>query len=211
MNDSELVVEGPDDEHVCYQLLVKHGIDLKDMRPSFKISNAGGDIGVLRLVNQAELAIGRNIGFVIDADNSFENRVKSICDRLRNFATVDEDSFLTNGYCIARRNDTENNIGVWVMPGKSCDGKLEDFLLDLIPDENTMIQVAKDAVETANMKGAEFAKKDEIKALIHVWLGLQVEPGKPMGMAIKCKYFDATAGNSQEFVSWFRSVFVIAE
>lgn len=208
MTIPKLVVEGKDDFHVVGHLLLKHNYDFMDLNSPIKIVEAKSDYGVLRLASEVESSIGQSVGLVIDADEDVESRVQSLCDRLSDVVTIDKAQFLKNGFFVEQRKDNaEKNVGGWIMPGEGRVGKLEVFLKDLIPRGDKMLEVAEVAVADAQKVGALFDDKDEIKALIHVWLGLQKSPGRPMGLAVKCQYFDSNAELARSFVKWVTDVF----
>ena len=209
MMKPKLVVEGKDDEHVVGHLLLRHG--LVDQTSPIDIVDAESDHGVLMLAAEVKTSIGRSVGLVIDADEDVESRVESLCNRLKDVVDIDKDEFIKCGSFVQKRKDCEGqSVGGWIMPGKGRTGKLEDFLQDLIPADDKMLDVATNAVSSAKEVGAPFPEKDEMKALIHVWLGLQECPGKPMGLAVKCKYFDSKTDMAVAFVDWVRSVFSLS-
>jgi hypothetical protein len=96
------------------------------------------------------------------------------------------------------------------MPDNVEDGKLEDFLIALISQNDLLIAHAKSATDEARTKGAGFSDPDAIKAVIHAWLAWQQEPGLPYGTAIKAQYFAHDSPAAAPFVRWFKTLYQIA-
>jgi hypothetical protein len=93
------------------------------------------------------------------------------------------------------------------MPDNQRDGKLENFLAELIAADDPLIGHAQKATAEARGLGATFSVPDVIKAEVHSWLAWQDEPGKPYGQAMMARYFQHDAAVAARFVAWFRRLY----
>ena len=93
------------------------------------------------------------------------------------------------------------------MPNSSREGALEDFLIDLIPPNDSLLPHAQIATNQAQKLGASFAANATQKAELRTWLAWCEEPGLPYGTAIKAGYFPHVSPDSEAFVAWFRMLF----
>lgn len=93
------------------------------------------------------------------------------------------------------------------MPDNRRSGALEEFLQDLIDEDNGLLQVAMDSTETAKAVGAGFPESRKNKAVLHAWLAWQETPGLPYGSAIRAQYFRDDSPAAVAFVQWYRNVF----
>jgi len=99
------------------------------------------------------------------------------------------------------------------MPDNKVPGILEDFVSFLIPEKNMLWDRAQSCV--AQIPKEEFSfdieNKDlfswQKKAEIHTWLAWQEEPGKPLGVAISSRYFDADTHHARKLTDWLNKLF----
>ena len=95
------------------------------------------------------------------------------------------------------------------MPDNRRTGALEDFLRELIEEEDSLIRHAEESTSQARALGAPFPGKDANKALLHTWPAWQEEPGRPYGVAVKKRYFRGDSETALRFLAWFSRVFEI--
>lgn len=200
-----LHVEGSDDEHAIYHLLIRHGFDDQDI-PRFG-ENRRGKQGVLSAIPIAVRAgTGKSIGFVMDANDSLQDTWRAVAARLKEVGVQAPKEIPEGGY-VGKSKDYGARVGVWLMPDNRKTGALEDFLQDLINESSPLFTHAKDSAREAKKHGARYANKDYLKAVLHTWLAWQKEPGRPYGTAIKARYFGANSAAVKRFINWFRNVF----
>ncbi len=96
-------------------------------------------------------------------------------------------------------------VGVWVMPDNRMPGILEDFALSLVPDNDPVLPLAKEFLESIPSDTRPFASAHFSKVLIHVWLAIKEKPGKPLGLAIQYGYLHADKSECQPFTNWLCS------
>jgi hypothetical protein len=99
------------------------------------------------------------------------------------------------------------------MPNNSDKGMLEHFLSQLVPnDREELWQTAQDTVDNLPTKPFVHTIADHMmKAKVHTYLAWQEESGKPYGVAVSEKYFEAHSPQAQKFIAWIRSLFDLEE
>lgn len=204
-----LFVEGGDDCHTVIQLLQAHGLDFGDPSglslPRIQIAN-GVDKVLAAMEPAIRLSIGGSIGFVLDVDDDLVSRWQSVLERLRR-AGITPPPMPETSHLLIEPAATHGRIGIWLMPGLGRTGALEEFLRDLIPVEDTLINFAEEATRASRAAGARFSDSAELKAVLRAWLAWQHEPGKPYGQALKAGYFGHTSPAAQAFLDWFRGLY----
>jgi hypothetical protein len=147
----------------------------------------------------------RRIGVIADADSNPTRRWQSLTDAMSGIDTVDlpeappEEGWTGN----VSLPDREVTVGLWMMPNNTDQGAVEDFLLRLIPEDNSLLPIAESCLEEVS----EEEKPDPSKALVRTWLAWQEEPGRPLGPAVTEGYFDLDADLAQRFIAWVRRLF----
>ncbi len=155
---------------------------------------------------------GRPVGFILDADAPIASRWQAVRDRLARVGVpAVGDAPPVDGFIGESTRFKVPAVGVWLMPDNARDGKLEDFLADLIAADDVLIGHARKATAEARDLGAAFSEPDVIKAEVHSWLAWQGEPGKPYGQAMMARYFQRDAAVAARFVAWFRRLYGLAE
>ncbi|MDH5681605.1 MAG: hypothetical protein OEZ36_08460, partial [Spirochaetota bacterium] len=143
---------------------------------------------------------------VLDADQKgVDARWRQILGRLKEYSYKFPPKPSETGSIIDSYDD-KPRIGIWLMPNNQDAGMLEDFLIQLVPEDK--IQVARDAVEMAISKKVHgFKDVHRSKADIHTYLAWQDEPGSPLGQAITAYSLDPKQEIAQEFVAWLKRLF----
>jgi hypothetical protein len=149
------------------------------------------------------------IGIVADADDEPASRWQSLTDALQNVGEVDcPDDPPEDGWVgPVDLPDRTVTVGIWMMPDNGSPGEAEDFLLELIPDEDTLLPRARECLETALPEIPEDERPKESKALLRTWLAWQEEPGRPLGPAVTEDYFNLEKDLARRFVAWLRRLF----
>ncbi|KKZ15405.1 MAG: hypothetical protein TH68_00535 [Candidatus Synechococcus spongiarum 142] len=212
---SKLYVEGTDDIHVVRHLLHRHGIDIlyrhgidtnkPENVPEIKETN-GIEKLLGRIKTDIQVSNDRSVGFVLDADDTPPDRWSAVRGRLREVGMNPPETMPDNGYV----DDSEKyraRVGVWLMPGNQQAGALEEFLADLVPEGNLLLELAKSSTEEARSKGATFPDSKRSKAVLHTWLAWQTDPGLPYGSAIKAHFFRHDSPVATAFITWYRRLF----
>ena len=200
--ENHLLVESPEDCHVCDHLLRHYGL-----AGQVKIIEEEGVENLLQSFKGEFLGSGKKrLGVVIDADQDFSGRWQSLRDILINAG------YRTVPACPAPdgtvlQEDKRHTAGLWLMPDNQISGMLENFLSFLVPSGDSLWTTAEEIVEQVMKQDCRFPRGHKSKAHIHTWLAWQKEPGKPLGLAITKRYLDPSAPTAQHFIGWIRRVF----
>jgi hypothetical protein len=93
------------------------------------------------------------------------------------------------------------------MPDNQESGMLEDFCRKMI--DPAQVAVIEECLAYARRNGcATFKAVHHSKALVHSYLALQDEPGRPLGQAITANSLRGESDSALKFVTWLRRLFV---
>ena len=95
------------------------------------------------------------------------------------------------------------------MPNNADKGMLEDFLTDLVQEDDLLLTHAKTATDEAIRIEHQFPIVQWSKAVIHTWLAWQKSPGLPFGTALTARYLRHDTPTALDFVNWFRQLYGI--
>ena len=182
-----------------------------DDKPVVCIKEHGGVEGLLQPgAIEAELKASglEALGVMVDADDDAHNqwiRIKSRCHN--QFAELPEE-IPTNGLIL--RSSDGPRFGVWIMPNNRFTGMLEDFLIQLVPDDcQNLYKLVERCVSKVADNGAPFRSVHRTKAELYTWLAWQDDPGKQLHQAVHHRVLDPGKPESQSFVKWFRALFSV--
>jgi hypothetical protein len=91
------------------------------------------------------------------------------------------------------------------MPDNASEGALEEFAMDLVPDEDELWSYSREVI--GELPERRFDDNDEGKAQIHTWLAWQETPREPIGRALTQDVLNPGADLAQRFVAWVRRLF----
>ena len=200
-----LLVEGTDDEHVLKHICGNRDIpNLDEIKAHENDSDLLEDFTVRIKTSTEE---GDVLGVVIDADKDPSGRWHSIRNRLleSGYENVPDKADRIGTIVEPPGQSILPRVGVWIMPNNVDQGKLENFLRLLVPEDDDLIAIATDVVE--NLSDRRFRDIDKPKAVMHTWLAWQKSPGRPYGTAITAGFLDAYAPQADELVSWLNRLF----
>ena len=215
-----LLVEGLDDCHVIRAIARAHGIESASTRlenggfrvtwgpAEVEIQPVGGYRELLDVV-PVQVAIGDRdaLAIVVDANDDLAARWQALKDRLDRA-----------GYPgLPDRPDPAGTIiqyshgprfGVWLMPDNRLPGMIEDFVGLLVPARDTLFPRVDGFLASIPEQDRLFPEARRPKAHVHTWLGIQEEPGKPLGQAITARYLDPHCPHVEPFLKWLRAALV---
>ena len=200
-----MIVEGQEDAQVLFHLLRYYHLATQVTIQQKE--------GIDNLLESLEVELKRRaetrLAIVIDADSDIASRWQAVRHRLliAGYDTIPSQPAHTGTIL---KQEGKPTVGIWLMPDNIISGMLEDFVSLLIPANDVLWSLAEASVKQAIAVERRFPETQVIKAYIHTWLAWQEEPGKPMGLAITKRYFDATAANAQQFIDWLKRLFEIA-
>ena len=204
----QLFVEGNDDAHSIIRFGERHGLNWNQPPPTVlpHLKTCGSDAAVLAALS-AGLKTWLRFGIVIDADGDPHGRWREI-QREANKAGIVL-PFPTGSQGVVIPGITpDRRFGVWMMPDNQVSGRLEDFLMQLIPEDDRVWPHAQNSATEAQSLGAAFKPIHLGKAQFRTWLAWQEEPGLPPGRAIHRKFLMHDSPLALNFLGWFRRLFV---
>ena len=196
-----LIVEGADDKHVALHIWNRIG-----SIPSFNVFERGPVEELLKSVEFDVRTPGYNaIGFLVDADNNPTARWNGISNRLRTAGIDAPATPDANGTIIAATDDTPQ-IGIWLMPDNQSHGELEDFVVEMIPDNDPVWPLSQDYISSIPDEHREFAEHKTSTAEVYAWLAARADP-RQMGAAIGARDLDIDGDLCTRFTDWLGRLF----
>lgn len=204
-SSEQVWVEGPNDLHVVAGLW--EAIKQQDPRKRFFLENAKGYGQLLKLLPAILTPDNPGpVGLVVDADGDFSSRWQALQHRLKEIGYQVPSDMAPNGLILT--NVDLPKVGVWIWPDNASSGVLEDFLRELIPPDDKLLELAQETLWQIQQKQWQrFTGPKRPKALIHTWLAWQANPGPPFGIAIKSRYLQADHPLSLRLTSWLERLF----
>ena len=227
-----LLVEGTDDQHVMWNLFDVRKVPERfkvlmpnedyesahkdDYAPEQKAAEGGGVEALLMAVptrlKEADLEC---LAVVLDADDKGPAaRWGAIRKRLvrAGYQSIPE------AYCgqgavfeVSLRPQTPRSVrfGAWVMPDNHSPGMLEDFVAQMIRQQDSMLPRVDQFLTSIPRDERRFSEAHWSKARLRTWLAVSELPGRPMGQAIKAdEYIDARHPSVQPFLDWIQKALV---
>ena len=197
-----LLVEGPDDQHVVRHLWERrHGQGLP-----FQISPRGGVEGVIESIRDEARALGRQaLGILVDANESPATRRQAISDRLASVGIQTPAAPHPDGLIIDATGDMPR-VGIWLMPDNQLSGELEDFVAQMIPDNDPVWPLSQDYIGRIPEEHREFAENKASTAEVYAWLATREDP-RQMGAAIGARDLDVNVDLCTRFTDWLDRLF----
>lgn len=207
-NNSILLVEGKDDQHVIWSLLEHYNVP-----EVFSVIDCDGIENLLRdlSLRLTTPTMYKRIGVVMDADVDLQGRYDAFCRILAKTGKYDiaDVSLSEDGTVINALNDDYPTFGLWLMPNNRSNGMLEDFVMTLAGKKDVLMDESDATLKSLESRSLnKYAPVHRSKAKIHTYLAWQKDPGKPMGQAITAKVLDAESSSAKVFVGWIKHLFV---
>lgn len=208
----KLFVEGAADKRVIPYLMEANGVewDIGDQHVVHIEAHDGIDNLLQPGVIGAELRASEleALGVLVDANGDAQQRWSQLKRRIRDQFADLPDEIPENGLNVIHSDGAR--FGVWIMPDNRYSGMLENFLVQLVPEDSRhLFEVAENCVAEAKQHGAPFKDVHRTKAAVHTWLAWQDEPGKQLHEAVDHGVLDPERPESQPFVNWFRQLFEV--
>ncbi len=206
MKVNRLIFEGPDDKHVVMNLLYNHQHDGDRLDSVFMAKEKNGVNNLIETLKEEIGAtdVGR-LGVILDADLNLASQWARVSRALEDYGCKNVPSRPVADGTIVDTNDGKR-VGVWVMPNNRTTGALEDFVGDLIGEEDPLWPKARQDVDNIPDEDRRFKKTYLAKAQVHTWLAWQEEPGTRMGETFKKKYLDPEHPSARALVSWIKKL-----
>ena len=200
-NDCVLLVEGPNDKHV-----VRHLCNFHKEVPKFCILDKEGIEVLLEDIGSEILAPGRKaVGIIVDANDDLDARWRSVADRLQE-ENIEVPRIPKLTGTLIEGTSRIPRIGIWLMPNNTSPGELENFVSEMIPDDDPVWPLSEDYIDGIPEKARKFTEKKILRAKIHAWLATREDP-RQMGAAIRAQDLHVDGTLSTTFASWLRQLF----
>jgi hypothetical protein len=206
----QLLVEGTGDRHVIWALCQHHQLPETF---SVEVPEEMGGQGIEILLNGLPERLKdpnlQTLGILIDADQDLAGRWQSLRNRLitSGYTNMPKD-LPPDGLICAGTDPYLPRIGAWLMPNNRLPGMLEDFVAQLISEDDALLAKAETVLwEIEQAEWNRYTPVHRPKALIHTWLAWQEKPGMPMGQAITAQVLKGDGAIALTFVAWLRQLF----
>ena len=171
--------------------------------PKFCILDKEGIEVLLEAIGSEIRAPGRKaIGILVDANDDLDARWKSVADRLRE----ENIEVPSNPECTGTIIDNTPRVGIWLMPNNTSPGELENFVSEMIPDDDPVWPLSEDYIDGIPQANRKFTEKKILRAKIHAWLATREDP-RQMGTAIGARDLHTDGTLSTTFANWLRKLF----
>ena len=194
-----LIVEGNDERHVIEKLLNRHDLDAPEIDPKGGFSELHKSI-----YNEVNASGRRTLGIIADANDRPDQRWQSISNKLKEASCAAPDSLSEGGVIVSGPRDIR--VGVWLMPDNQRSGELEDFVADLIPEDDQIWSMARAFIDGIPEALRLFPPQKLLRAQVHAWLATRRKP-RPMGLAIEAGDLKHDAPVARTFLNWFQNLF----
>lgn len=198
-----LLVEGETDRHVVYAICSK-----LELPENFNVASSKNDDGALAEFSSKAKAPNRPqiLGLVLDADSSADTRWLQIIGKMKRHGYSFPPKPMIEGFITVSEKPGWPKIGVWLMPDNCNSGMLEDLLISCLEEPSRQFIV--NHVDDAKRQGiAQYKDCHRSKAIIHSYLAIQDEPGKPLGQSITADFIDIDRPDVRKFSDWLQRLF----
>lgn len=195
-----LLVEGQDDKHVIEHLYWKRF----ESPPPFSVLDKGG-FTILRDHIGPELKAPdrKALGIVADANDDLRARWATLTDRLRRaFPDIEIGDPGPYGMTLP----TEPRVGIWLWPDNVSGGEIEDFVTEMIPDDDPVWPLSKAYIDGIPVEHRRFSERKTARAKLHAWLAARAEP-KFMGTSIRAGDLEIHGTLATRLADWLKKLF----
>ena len=194
-----LLVEGQDDKHVVGHLWNRR----HRLEPPFDIQDWQGIDKLLKAI-EPEIRVPDRaaVGIVADANDDQDARWAAVLGRLREAEIEAPQALSPDGAIIGGAP----RVGVWLMPDNRRPGELEDFVQEMIPNDDPVWPLARGYVRDIPREARKFSPNKTSRAELHAWLATREEPGF-MGSAIKRGDLKTDGPLCSAFLAWLERLF----
>ena len=204
LSPNVLLVEGEDDKHVVRHLRHRLTTGLE-----FCCSVTGGKDALLDAIPVVlKQNWRRAVGVLMDANGDIGGRWQAISDRLRGTTIALAPQPPAGGALVAGDPSIhlKPSFGVWLMPDNQRAGEVEDFVIQLLPQDDSVWPLAERFIDDIPQERREFRPQKANRAKLHAWLATRREPMK-MGAAIGVGALDANAPPARALADWLTALF----
>lgn len=225
MPDKErlLLVEGQDDRHFIKQLWDKHygGDGSKPLfyegteRP-FNIKTLGGVENLCEdIPTQINTPDRGVLGIVADANCDPADRWEMISCKIKEavelsgeskYVQINPNRIPKTPSAAGTIINSKPRIGIWLMPCNVSTGELEDFVVNMVPEDDPIWPSSKQYISNILPQHRKFDSEKTPKAELFAWLATRKNPGR-MGAAVGAGDLSLDNKPSKTFLKWLTKLF----
>ena len=204
-NEFALLVEGEDDEHFVHHLIKQLNLGLLIGKESIKHSR--GFPNILNVLSVQIKVPGRKaVGIIVDANSNLADRWESLKEKLKNEGIECPSSPTIGGTIIESPSNQKPRTGIWIMPDNDSNGELEDFVIQMIPDNDDVWPLAESYIDGIPLKSQKFKFSKIQRAKLYAWLSTRESPDR-MGLAVTKGDLDLRGKLTKQFADWLTNLF----
>lgn len=207
---SKILVEGNSEmavlPRICHICKIEHNFSIEPQNSLNELKKA------LKTLIKSTNTL-RKLWVIIDADVNFDGAWQSVKDILLRSGKYELDIHAPmpeEGFIIEPIDESDLTIGVWIMPNNKDIGMLEDFLMKLIPEEDSLLSIAETIVNDINDNRSKhpgvFREVHKSKATIHTWLAWHDAPGESLSVAVQKRLFATDKDLCIRFTNWLNAL-----
>lgn len=205
--DKKLFVEGVNDREVVYR--VENFYGLRDICEVKALGSKDGVRQAIELHLNEMASKVKTIGAIVDADLDMPSSwasIKSSIDRTGNYTAPK--AIPLEGLILDPIVPDNPKVGIWIMPDNSRTGMLEDFMKEMIPQDDNLLGVVSNTLDDLESNHLQRYKAvHRSKAWIHTYLAWQDEPGNTLATAVDQNLLNPRAAIVKSFAEWMRLLF----
>ncbi len=151
------------------------------------------------------------VGILVDANDHIDQRWEQLTAKLKEAAIELPQHPEPNGTILPGLPDgvpRRPRVGVWLMPDNHSAGELEDFVEDMIPENDPAWLCASGYIKCIPEEQRSFKKGKSLRAQIHAWLATREIPGR-IGAAISAGDLQTDGALAQRFIGWLDRLYSI--
>lgn len=217
MPDKLLLVEGDFDKYVIGELLRQTPnevgkITIEPFRKKDETGLKADEQGIYTLLKSLPVTIRATnptniLGLVVDADIHAAGRWQRIRQILIDAGYENLPDTFPNGL-IVPTNDVLPRFGLWIMPDNQEEGVIENFIRQLIHEQDKLQPEVDLALNSLRGKELQlFTDVHRPKAFIRTWLAWQEKPEMSFGVAVSRKVLTTDTDLCLRFVNWLNLLF----
>ena len=139
---------------------------------------------------------------MVDANSDPDARWRSITDRLQTLGIETSANPHPDGTVL----EGLPRIGIWLMADNVTEGQLEDFVANMIPDNDPVWPLSQDYIDSIPTEHRKFGETKVSRAKVHAWLAARDDP-RQMGAAIGARDLDIDGDLCTRFTDWLDRLF----
>jgi len=188
-----LLVEGADEAHVVRQLCKQH-----PSAPTVSVVEKGGIDPLLDSIGpETRPPYRQAVGILVDANTDPAGRWRAVAKELGDEGVALPPAPEPDGTVV----EGEPRVGVWLMPDNQSDGELEDFVAQMIPDDDPVWPRSQCYIDRIPPAARKFTNDKAAKAQLYAWLAAREHP-RLMGWAVRDGDLAVNGDLCQRFVAW---------